>query len=184
MERKTKEPYLPENRTMAPAIWKNELDRILPVFGHRNWILVVDKAFPEQTTEGMEYVDTGRTLPEVLSGVLEALSSQPHIRPAVYFDKELDYMDDTLCPGIEDFKMEVRAALAGAGVTDAQRILHDEVFGRLDKASALFKVLVLKTETLLPYTSVFIELDCGYWPAEKEKSLRERMQADRTERTV
>lgn len=30
--------------------WKQQLDRELPLLGHRNWILVVDKAFPMQTS--------------------------------------------------------------------------------------------------------------------------------------
>ena len=159
-------------------MWKDELEKILPLFGHRNWILVVDKAFPEQTTGGMKYLDTGSELPEVLSVLLEKLGSHPHVRPKISMDRELDYMDDGLCPGIDSFKVQVQTVLEQTGITDTQRVLHDEVFGRLDKASSLFKVLVLKTGTLLPYTSVFIELDCGYWPAEKEKSLRERMKTD------
>jgi hypothetical protein len=32
----------------------------------------------------------------------------------------------------------------------------------------------------VPYTTVFFELDCGYWPAEAEKRLRQAMQKDRT----
>jgi hypothetical protein len=36
-------------------------------------------------------------------------------------------------------------------------------------------VLILKTDLTLPYTSVFIELDCGYWGPEKEQALRAMM---------
>jgi hypothetical protein len=35
--------------------------------------------------------------------------------------------------------------------------------------------VVLKTEATIPYSSVFIQLDCGYWDANKEKKLREKM---------
>src|SRR5580698_9817533 len=38
--------------------WKQQLDRELPLLGHRNWILVVDKAFPMQTSPGMEVINT------------------------------------------------------------------------------------------------------------------------------
>jgi len=28
--------------------WQEELERMLPLMGHRNWVLIVDKAFPLQ----------------------------------------------------------------------------------------------------------------------------------------
>jgi hypothetical protein len=31
----------------------------------------------------------------------------------------------------------------------------------------------------LPYTSVFIRLDCGYWSAEAEAVLRDSMRSDK-----
>jgi hypothetical protein len=34
---------------------------------------------------------------------------------------------------------------------------------------------VLKTRMTIPYTSVFLRLDCGYWSDEQEKRLREKM---------
>jgi len=36
-------------------------------------------------------------------------------------------------------------------------------------------VLVIKTDMTIPYTSVFFELDCGYWDSDAEKRLREGM---------
>lgn len=152
--------------------WKNKLNETLPVFGHRNWILIVDKAFPLQNTAGMTYVDTGSDLPDVLSFVMDEVKSAPHIRPVVYVDKELSFMNDTLCPGVENLKGKIFSVLDGCGAGEPQQILHDEVFGKLDKAASLFGVLVLKTECLMPYTSIFIEFDCGYWPADNEKTLR------------
>jgi hypothetical protein len=50
----------------------------------------------------------------------------------------------------------------------------------LDAASKLFKVFILKTDEVIPYTSVFMQLDCGYWNTESEKHLRERMKAPAT----
>ena len=32
-----------------------------------------------------------------------------------------------------------------------------------------------KTNEVIPYSSVFIELDCKYWSPEKEKTLRHAM---------
>jgi len=49
---------------------------------------------------------------------------------------------------------------------------------KIAKASELFRIVVLKTEQVIPYSSVFLQLDCKYWPAENEKQLRESMRKD------
>ena len=33
-------------------------------------------------------------------------------------------------------------------------------------------IVILKTDAVLPYTSIFFELDAGYWDADREKTLR------------
>ena len=55
---------------------------------------------------------------------------------------------------------------------EVNSIMHEDIFAKLDTASKLFNVLVIKTESTVAYSSVFIELDCGYWTAEKEAKLR------------
>ena len=32
----------------APAAWEARLDELLPQFGHRNWFVVADSAYPAQ----------------------------------------------------------------------------------------------------------------------------------------
>lgn len=149
-----------------------ELKRLLPLMGHRNWILVVDKAYPYQSSPGISYIDTEEALEPVLDKVLQMLKAAPHVRPIVYMDQELASLDDSLAPGVDALKDNLARLTQGFNV---QQILHDQVFAKLDAASKLFNVVVVKTESLIPYTSVFIELDCGYWPAENEKALRARM---------
>ena len=56
---------------------------------------------------------------------------------------------------------------------------HEELISRLDQAGAKFHILILKTDLKLPYTSVFIQLDCGYWSAEAEMKLREAMKQEK-----
>ena len=55
--------------------------------------------------------------------------------------------------------------------------LREEIIAKLDEAGKTFHVLVLKTRMTIPYTSVFVRLDCGYWTEEQEKKLREKMGA-------
>ena len=64
--------------------------------------------------------------------------------------------------------------LAGAQIS---RLPHEQIIGKLDAAGKTFQVLLLKTNMTIPYTSVFFELECGYWDAASEKRLRELVPA-------
>lgn len=154
--------------------YREELAKVLPLLGHRNWILVVDKAYPLQSSQGIQYINSGEELIPALKNVFELLSTSTHVKPIVYLDKELSCMDDTLSPGAEQLKKELAELTQG---WDVQQIMHDDVFAKLDAASKLFNVVVIKTESLIPYTSVFIELDCGYWSSDREQNLRSRLAA-------
>jgi hypothetical protein len=63
---------------------------------------------------------------------------------------------------------------------DAKPVLHEDLIARLDQAGRTFKILMIKTTLAIPYTSVFFELDCGYWPPESEAVMRARMKAAET----
>ena len=155
--------------------WKKVLEKDLHLLGHRNWILVVDKAFPEQSSPGMKYIYVEQDLLPTLEYVLYALDNSTHVKPIIYQDKELTFIGDDQVTGIESFRSAAAATLNGREVNT---LLHDEVFSMLDESSSLFRVLVIKTSCTLPYTSVFLQLDCSYWGPENEQILRERMLAD------
>jgi len=150
--------------------WKEQLAKQLPLLGHRNWILIVDKAYPMHSAPGMVTINTKEKPMDVLSYVLESIKQERHTTPIIYVDKELDRMNDTFSPGVEHFQEELHEMIHQYPV---KHILHEEVFDRLNQASKLFDILVLKTDHLIPYTSIFMELDCGYWSQEKEELLRE-----------
>ncbi len=165
--------------------WKSRFDKILPLLGHRNWIIVADKAFPEQNAAGMEYINTNEGLLPVLQYVLQQVNQSGHVKPIIYRDKELSFIPEDQVKGITAFRkgsgkildnaLEAGQRQAGATGTQVQTILHDSVFTKLDAASKLFKVLVLKTNETLPYTSVFLQMDCAYWNGDQERELRDAM---------
>jgi L-fucose mutarotase/ribose pyranase (RbsD/FucU family) len=164
MANKNKPPGNPE--------WKPEFKKQLPFFGHRNWILVVDKAFPAQNAEGIITLDTGCDLLEVLNYVMNEIDNSSHIKPVIYKDKELDYITKEQISEIDNYRKSLYNAI---GEYEPQVMLHNSVFVKIDEASKLFKVMVLKTNETIPYSSVFIELDCKYWSAGKEEALRKAM---------
>ena len=152
--------------------WQEVLEEDLHLLGHRNWILVVDKAFPEQSSPGMKYIYVDQDLLPTLDHVLGALDKSTHVKPVIYQDKELSFIKEEQVNGIETFRSAAAKTLDGRAVNT---LLHDEVFQMLDESSSLFRVLVIKTNCILPYTSVFLQLDCSYWGPENEKTLREQM---------
>ena len=153
-------------------MWRSEFEKIFPLLGHRNWIAVVDKAFPLQSSAGVTTVYSGESIPEVLSYVLGAVRGADYAKPVIYTDAELHYLDDTLAKGVEDLRHTYAWSFVNL---DVQSIMHEEIFRTFEAAAKLFSVFVIKTDCLIPYSSVFIELDCGYWSACAENELRSRM---------
>ncbi len=155
--------------------WKTVLEQDLHLLGHRNWILVVDKAFPEQSSPGMKYIYVEGELLPTLEYVLEQVEASSHVKPIIYRDKELSFISEEQAPGIDAFRWESKILLEDRPVNT---LWHDEVFKMLDKSSSLFRTLVIKTNGTLPYTSVFLQLDCAYWNPENEALLREHISLD------
>ena len=156
----------------AQAGWKKDLSEQLPLLGHRNWVVVADSAYPLQTAPGIETIYVGGDHVEVVSEVLELVAQQKHVRPVILTDAELNYVDEKHAPGIGALRDQLKTALAEREV---QAKPHEEIIAQLDEAGNTFQVIIIKTDLALPYTSVFIRLDCGYWSAEAEAALRESM---------
>jgi hypothetical protein len=156
--------------------WRATLDERLPLLGHRNWIVVADAAYPWQASAGIETIDTGSDHVAVVRGVLEAIAGSRHVRPVVHLDAELPFVPEAHAPGIAICRKVLAAALGGLATVS---LPHEEIIALLDEAGRTFRILLLKTTLALPYTSVFVRLDCGYWSAEAEEALRIAIAASR-----
>jgi hypothetical protein len=154
------------------ADWQEELTKELPLLGHRNWIVIADSAYPAQSRLGIKTITTEGDQLDVVKTVFAALGKSHHVRPVVFTDAELKYVPEQHAKGITSYREELGKLLAGLQIS---AVPHEELIGRLDKAGETFRIMILKTKMTLPYTSVFIHLDCGYWSPEAEKKLREAM---------
>lgn len=154
--------------------WQSTVSERLPAYGHRNWICIVDSAYPSQTSAGVETVVTGADQLAVVREVLAAVAQAPHVKPVAVIDAELAAVSETDAPGITAYRAELERVLAGAVV---ERTPHETIIRDLDKAGSLVHVLILKTNLTLPYTSVFLRLECGYWTPEAEARLRAALAA-------
>jgi hypothetical protein len=158
----------------ALAAWKAKVAANLPLMGHRNWILVVDSAYPLQASPGVETVETNAGQIDVVRYVLSAVGRSIHVRPDIYMDSELAFVPDQDAPGASAYRAHIGEVLKGLKV---QTLPHEKIIANIDEAGKLFHVLVLKTSMAIPYTSVFIRLDCKYWSADQEQRMRTNMAA-------
>jgi hypothetical protein len=149
--------------------WKKILAAKVLAFGHRNWIVVADAAYPMQSGTGIKTIISNADHMEVIREALMAIQAVEHIRPNIYLDLELDSVSESDACGISNFRQQLYDCLDCHSV---QRLLHEEIITSLDRASSMFEILILKTTSTIPYTSVFMELDCGYWSDAAEQRLR------------
>ncbi len=166
------------NISPAPPDWRKTVAERTPLYGHRNWIAVVDSAYPAQSQGGIETIVADADQAEVVGAVLQALSASRHVRPVVYTDAELAFVDEDDAPGVTAYRRQLAAVL---GDNAATGLIHEQIIQRLDEAGQTFRILIVKTDMTIPYTSVFFQLDCKYWSAEAEQRLRARMPAETPE---
>jgi RbsD / FucU transport protein family len=154
--------------------WERQLETALPLYGHRNWIVVADSAYPAQSKPGIETVVAGAGQLEVARKVLEAINASRHVRANVYLDQELEFVAEADAPGVTRYRSQLGQILKGANTTP---MLHEQIIAKLDQVSQVFRVLIIKTDLAIPYTTVFFELGCAYWPAGAEAKMRKAMAA-------
>ena len=159
--------------------WKASTDDQVNQLGYRNWIVVAEASFPAHSRSGVRQITADAEVPEVVDYVLNALERTQHVRPRIYLTRELRAVENDFAPGIDDLRKRITASLHGYEPTqlDQQSLLT-----LIESANQNFDVLVIRTPTALPYSSVFLELQPGYWDAESETRLRKRISHERMER--
>ncbi len=152
--------------------WRAAVRSEMPLLGHRNWILVVDSAYPLQSASGIETIETGDNMTDVLRYVLGTINHSEHVRSDITLDAELPYVSEEDAPGVSQYRAEIKDLLRPYKITS---LPHEKIIANIAQDSQTFHVLVLKTHLTIPYTSVFIRLNCRYWSDEAESRLRDRM---------
>ena len=157
------------NSSREGSAWEARFEQILPLFGHRNFIVIADAAYPAQANPGIETIATGADHIEILDTVLNSIETSNHIRAKVYLDSELELVNEADAPGVSTLRRELAKLLVGRAVVE---LAHEDLIAKLDQSAQIFRILILKSTLTIPYSSVFLELDCGYWNDEAENRLR------------
>lgn len=160
------------DRICGSENWKDRLQASLPVLGHRNWIVIADSAYPAQARNGITTIATSADHSEVLGTTLHAIRECKHLNVDIYMDTEFKHVTEDDAPGIAALRRELKALIDDQVVNEVE---HEQLIAKLDESARLFQVLVLKSTVTIPYASVFIHLNCGYWNPSAEERLRKSM---------
>jgi D-ribose pyranose/furanose isomerase RbsD len=167
--------------TGAGNTWRAAVDTQTSQLGYRNWIVIAEASFPAHSRSGVRQVAAPVEVPEAVDYVLQALERTENVRPHIYLSRELRSVEYDFAPGIDALRMKLRESLHGH---EAAELEQQSLLTLLEDANRSFDVLVIRTQTALPYTSVFLELRPGYWDADSEMRLRERIDHERVQRLV
>jgi hypothetical protein len=161
--------------------WQVAVNHQAAQLGYRNWIVIAEASFPAQNRPGIRQVTASVEVPEALDYVLQTLEQTENVRPLIYLTRELRSVGNDFAPGIENHRKRTQTALHGHEATELDQ---QSLLTLLEDANRSFDVLVIRTQSALPYSSVFIELQPGYWDAQSETLLRERIERERMQKLV
>lgn len=159
--------------------WKAAVEVQTAQLGYRNWIVIAEASFPAHSRPGTRQINAYEPIPVVLDEVLRTLERTEHVRPRIYTPRELRAVENDFAPGVDEYRKVLDGALHGHEVTELDQ---DSLITLVQDAQKSFDVLVIRTTTALPYSSVFLELQPGYWDGESEQRLRTDMQRSRMEK--
>ncbi len=104
--------------------------------------------------------------------VLDQLELQASVTPRIWVCNELDAVPEERAPGVGEYRKSVNNLLSGRF---CYRLDERIIALQLAEAAKQYRVLYIKTNTRLPYSSIAIELDSGYWNSDDETEIRERL---------
>lgn len=141
--------------------------------GARNWVVVADPACPLPAGTGIVSITVPANTIDSFREVLDLLEIEGAVVPRIWISHELSAISEERAPGITEHRENLEKLLLGR--------FHYAVNSRvidmqLNQAAKDFRILYIRTSTRLPYSSIAIELDSGYWNSDAETELQERLQ--------
>ena len=161
--------------------WEAAVQRQAGQLGYRNWIVIAEASFPAHSRAGVRQVTAPVDVPDALDYVLKTLEQTETVRPQIYVSRELRSVENDFAPGIDELRKTLKNSFHGHEPTELDQ---QSLLTLLEDANRSFDVLVIRTTTALPYSSVFLELQPGYWDVDSETRLREKIERERLQKIV
>ena len=159
--------------------WQAKVDEQVALLGHRNMIIIADSAYPIQVGGGVKVIGTGASHEAVVAHTAKAIEACPAVRPLIALDKEFAYVPEEHAPGAAKLRKRILGMLKGKSAEPIREALHEDLLKEVNETAGEYTVVVFKTTGVIPYSSVFFTLDCGYWSAEAEEAMRKKMKSDK-----
>lgn len=141
--------------------------------GARNWVVIADPTCPLPAGTGIVCVNVPTNSIDTFREVLELLELGGSLVPRIWVSNELSVVPEQRAPGITNHRNELEKLLLGRfHYTVDNRIIDMQ----LSRAAKDFRLLYIRTNTRLPYSSIAIELDSGYWNSDAEAEVQQRLQ--------
>lgn len=145
----------------------------LQQLGARNWVVIADPTYPIPSGAGAVTVSVPSNTADTFREVLDQLELQASLTPRIWVSYELEAVPEERAPGISEYRKSVNSLLSGRF---CYRVDERIVAMQLAEAAKQYRVLYIKTNTRLPYSTIAIELDSGYWNSDDETEIRTRLQ--------
>lgn len=158
--------------TEAP-LWMEAIDTEIQTLGSFNWIVIADSTFPALATKDAHILVAPARIPFVLDTTIQSIESSGHVKPRIYATRESLELSERYAPGVKQYREAVKSALAGRKIIHLPSRSIDRL---LVDAGSQYRILIIKTESTLPYSSIYLELESGYWDSQSETALRKHME--------
>ena len=165
--------------TFHGSDWRGEANNQLGKLGYRNWILISEASLPAQNHNGIHQISATAEIPAVVDYVLRTMEQTENVRPRIYVTREMRSVENNFAPGMDAYRDALKKSLHGHETTELDQ---QALLALMEDANRSLDVLVIRTQTALPYSSIFMELQPGYWDGESEAHLRERIQRQRMQK--
>lgn len=157
----------------APMPWQQQIAGALPIFGSGNWVIIASTDFPLLSVNGVETIRVPDGLAAAVNSMEGIFQMSSRMRPTFHLASELDFAakqnDDAKAYVDELSKILPTTGVVKMPAADILQVVVD--------TAARKRILVLKTDSMIPYGTVAIELAPGFWSAEQEQALRDAMKA-------
>jgi len=108
--------------------WEQILKDRLKLYGHRNWVVIADSAYPAQSKQGIETIAADDEQATVVERAFAILRECKHLRPAIYTDDELRFVPEEDAPGVTLYRSQLARLLREY---EASSLPHEEIIATL-----------------------------------------------------
>lgn len=155
--------------------WIKTMNQEVAKLGAGNWIVVAESAYPTPKDSSIKVIAVDASVPEVLYELFETFEAEGHVWSKIYTLREFEHLKEKITPGIQNFKSARTKAINDR---KKQEITSEVAKLLFQSSSKEYRSLLIKTNSNIPYSSVFLELETGYWDRESEQKMRKSLKSE------